>query len=67
MKTLIELYEAVKLDQVEFKVEKNKKNGDFRVVRYVDGKWDNEIDGNWNKKKATEKRDAIVKNNQIDF
>jgi len=40
---------------VTFKVEQNAKYGDFRVVKYLDGKWLNERDGNWTKYKANQK------------
>ena len=38
---------------VTFKVEQNEKYKDFRVVKYVNGVWENEWDGNWTKSKAT--------------
>jgi len=37
---------------VVYKVEKNIKYGDFRVVKYVNGVWENEKDNNWSKYKA---------------
>jgi len=40
--------------KVTFKVEQNEKYGDFRVVKYLDGVWVNERDGNWSKHKAEE-------------
>lgn len=40
---------------VEFKVEKNKKYGDWRVAKYVDGEWYNERDGNWSRSEAERK------------
>lgn len=40
---------------VTFKVEQNEKYGDFRVVKYLNGTWLNERDGNWTKNKAEQK------------
>ena len=40
--------------QVTFKVEKNEKYGDFRVVKYVNDQWCNERDNNWTKREAEE-------------
>jgi hypothetical protein len=40
---------------VTFKVEQNAKYGDFRVVKYLNGTWLNERDGNWTKNKAEQK------------
>lgn len=40
---------------VKFKVEQNKVFGDFRVIKYVNGIWTNERDGNWSKNKAEQK------------
>ena len=40
---------------VTFKVEQNAKYGDFRVVKYLNGLWLNERDGNWSKYKANQK------------
>ena len=37
---------------VTFKVEKNAKYGDFRVVKYSNNLWLNERDGNWSENKA---------------
>jgi len=37
---------------VAFKVQKNKKYGDHRVVEFFDGKWNNERDNNWTKPQA---------------
>jgi recombinational DNA repair protein RecT len=42
----------------KFKVEKNKKYGDFRVVMYVNGVWKDEFDGMWSEAKA--KREALL-------
>ena len=44
--------------KVEYKVEKNKKYGDFRVAKYVGGEWAYEFDGNWSEAKA--KRNATL-------
>jgi len=41
--------------KVTFKVEQNEKYGDFRVVKYLNGIWLNERDGNWTKSKAKQK------------
>lgn len=38
--------------KVTYKVEQNKNFGDFRVVKYLNGVWLNERDGNWTKSKA---------------
>jgi predicted NUDIX family NTP pyrophosphohydrolase len=40
---------------VKFKVEQNAMYGDFRVVKYLNGFWLNERDGNWSKSKAEQK------------
>lgn len=40
---------------VTYKVEQNEKYADFRVVKYVNGEWSNEFDGNWTKYKANKK------------
>jgi hypothetical protein len=40
---------------VTFAVEQNKCFGDFRVVKYLNGTWLNERDGNWTKNKANKK------------
>jgi serine protease inhibitor len=40
---------------VVYKVEQNKKFKDFRVVKYFNGEWINERDGNWTKNKAEQK------------
>lgn len=37
---------------IECKVEKNEFYGDFRVVKYINGQWNNEFDGNWSKETA---------------
>lgn len=37
---------------VTYKVEQNKKYGDFRIVKYINNVWENEIDNNWNEKSA---------------
>jgi hypothetical protein len=37
---------------VTFKVEKNVKFGDFRVNMYINGIWENQLDGGWSKYKA---------------
>jgi hypothetical protein len=37
---------------VTYKVEQNKKYGDFRIVKYINNVWENEIDNNWNKEFA---------------
>lgn len=37
---------------VTFKVERNVKYGDFRVVKYLNGVWINERDANWTKRQA---------------
>ena len=37
---------------VEYKVEKNGQYGDWRVVEYFDGQWNNEIDNNWDEPEA---------------
>ena len=37
---------------VTFKVNQNEKYGDFRVDKYLDGKWVNQRDNNWSKKQA---------------
>ena len=42
-------------NSVTFKVEQNAKYGDFRVVKYLNGVWINERDGNWTKSKANQK------------
>lgn len=41
-------------NEVTFKVEKNERYGDFRVVKYVNNQWYNERDNNWTKKEAEE-------------
>ena len=41
--------------KVTFKVEQNANFGDFRVVKYLNGTWLNERDGNWTKNKAEQK------------
>jgi hypothetical protein len=38
--------------ELTYKIERNKKFGDYRIVKYIDGKWDNEFDGMWTKYKA---------------
>lgn len=38
--------------EITYKVEKNEKYGDYRVVKYVNGVWNNERDCNWSKSKA---------------
>tara|TARA_R110001583_G_scaffold174017_10_gene328275 strand:+ start:812 stop:1045 length:234 start_codon:yes stop_codon:yes gene_type:complete len=45
--------------QVTFAVEKNEKYGDYRVVEYFDGEWNNERDGNWQEGTATTIRDRL--------
>ena len=40
---------------VTFKVEQNTIFGDFRVVKYLNGTWLNERDGNWTKTQADQK------------
>lgn len=37
---------------VTYKVEQNEKYGDFRIVKYIDNVWENEIDNNWNEESA---------------
>lgn len=44
------------MSNVELKVEQNKKYGDWRVVIYVDGEWENEVDNNWTKEQAERKK-----------
>jgi hypothetical protein len=39
-------------DVLTYKVEQNEKYGDFRVVEYINGEWNNEFDGNWSEPKA---------------
>ena len=46
--------------QVTFAVEKNEKYGDFRVVEYFDGEWNNERDNNWTKEKANQVKRALL-------
>lgn len=43
------------MNTIIYKVEQNEKYKDFRVVKYVNGEWKNEFDGNWTKYKATKK------------
>ena len=38
--------------KVTFKVEQNPTFGDWRVVKYLNGAWLNERDGNWSKYEA---------------
>jgi hypothetical protein len=45
----------MKNSNVTFKVEQNQKFKDFRVVKYLNGEWLNERDGNWTKKQADKK------------
>jgi len=42
----------MKNSNTTFKVEQNAIFNDYRVVKYVDGVWDNARDNNWNKFKA---------------
>ena len=42
---------------ITYKVEQNKKFGDYRIDQMVDGKWHNERDDNWTEAKAN----AILK------
>lgn len=46
---------SVLVRKVVYKVEQNKKYGDFRVVKYINGIWENEFDGNWTKGQANRK------------
>lgn len=43
------------MEKVTFKVEQNTKYGDYRVVKYLNGIWINERDGNWTKNQAMQK------------
>lgn len=40
---------------VEYKVEKNEKYGDYRIVKYINGIWKDEVDNNYNKEWAERK------------
>lgn len=44
--------------QVSYKIEQNKKYSDYRIVKYIDGVWNNEFDGMWTKSRA----EKILKN-----
>lgn len=48
------------MENVTFKVEQNHKFKDFRVVKYLNGEWLNERDGNWTRKQADKKAKAYV-------
>lgn len=37
---------------VEYKVEHNGQRGDWCIVEYYDGVWNNEIDNNWREEEA---------------
>lgn len=38
--------------QVCYKIEQNQKYSDYRIVKYIDGVWDNEFDGMWTQAQA---------------
>ena len=44
-----------------FKVEKNQKYGDWRLVEYTDGQWSNEWDDNWTKAEANKLLENVMK------
>lgn len=39
-------------NKIEFKVEQNLKFGDYRINKYVNNIWVNQIDNNWTKAQA---------------
>ena len=46
---------------IEFKVVKNKKFGDYRIDEYLNGKWNNQYDNNLSEKKAIELKCKLEK------
>lgn len=49
---------------ITYKVEQNLKYGDFRIVMYIDGVWENQFDNNWSKYKATKILNSYKKNHK---
>ena len=54
------------MGKVTYEVERNKKFGDYRVVQYVNGKYENERDNNWSRNKAYQVRKAVM-SGAVDF
>ena len=43
-----------------YKLEQNKKYGDWRVEQFVDGEWENEFDNNWSKLEAQKEMAFLI-------
>jgi hypothetical protein len=48
------------MTNIELKVEQNVNYGDWRVVIYKDGEWENEVDNNYTKKQAEHKKHNML-------
>jgi hypothetical protein len=48
---VVHIYPAL----IEYKVVKNTFYGDYRIVKLINGEFDNEFDGNWSESQANEK------------
>jgi hypothetical protein len=49
------------------KVEQNVIFKDYRVVEYIDGKWENEYDNNWTKKEAIYQKKRMLQGFEPDI
>jgi Ser/Thr protein kinase RdoA (MazF antagonist) len=52
-------------NEYTYKIEKNEKYGDFRVVEYLNGEWNDEFDNNWNEEHAKKMLKVVNGRNQL--
>ena len=52
---------------ITYKIIKNKTYGDYRVEQYINGKWENEFDDNWNKDQATKVKNNLITSSHCEY